>query len=56
MTITVSQEVKVDVEEVLRQMMVMYSYDLTASLIRDMVNKSDEPERLSGMIIKELQK
>lgn len=56
MTITVPQNVKVDVEEMLRQMMILYPYDLTARLIRDMVDKADDPFKLSGMIIEELQK
>lgn len=52
--IVVKQELEVSVEAVLERAMILYSYDLFALLIKEVVNKSDEPERLAEIIKRHL--
>ena len=48
--IVVKQSLEVDVEAVLERAMILYTYDVFALLIKEVVNKSDEPEILANTI------
>jgi len=48
--IFVEQSLEVNVEAVLERVMILYSYELFAQLIKETVDKSDEPEILANTI------